>query len=558
MTVMEFTYRKIDTKELFNSAEADSGIGVTNMQNYIPLYETFFTLSNTNYDQISLNNYNKLARVNNKVDDNVFKCMVDMQDSSVNELDVFFKYSPLLDPRKYILGKYDIENEDLLKLPEYGNTSSHAKVRDYNNSAYVDGFFTYLTSQLLYTHNFVHALDFYGSYLAIKNDYADHIFNFDSRNNKNRLVFTDLKSDADIPLSSITDDQSLDVMLDSLDKLFVSPPTTGVLGEVVETTVCDMITDGDANFESKTNTPLNLTNSYNKTSTLEESDVSSRSSITNEEITSEDDESMTNDTLSTASEDVLFATIPTFPVQVIALEKCENTLDYRIINCKEPIKDAEWGSIIMQVLMTLQTFQITYKLTHNDLHACNIMYVTTNIPFLYYKYNNKHYKVPTYGRIYKIIDFGRAIYKFRGNVICSDSYHKKGEAATQYNFEPFYDSKKNRIEPNLSFDLCRLGCGLFDVIADELEENPLAPNNAAKKIIHDWCMDDNNKNILYKTNGEERYPGFKLYKMIARLVHNHTPAKELENIYFDRYLISKSKIKTHTSVMNIDDLPTYT
>jgi hypothetical protein len=186
------------------------------------------------------------------------------------------------------------------------------------------------------------------------------------------------------------------------------------------------------------------------------------------------------------------------------------------------------------------------------------MYVTTNIPFLYYKYNNKHYKVPTYGRIYKIIDFGRAIYKFRGNVICSDSYHKKGEAATQYNFEPFYDSKKNRIEPNLSFDLCRLGCGLFDVIADELEENPLAPNNAAKKIIHDWCMDDNHKNILYKTNGEERYPGFKLYKMIARLVHNHTPAKELENIYFDRYLISKSKIKTHTSVMNIDDLPTYT
>ena len=36
-------------------------------------------------------------------------------------------------------------------------------------------------------------------------------------------------------------------------------------------------------------------------------------------------------------------------------------------------------------------------------------------------------------------------------------------------------------------------------------------------------FDDNGKNILYKKNGEERYPNFKLYKMIARIVHNHTP-----------------------------------
>ena len=33
------------------------------------------------------------------------------------------------------------------------------------------------------------------------------------------------------------------------------------------------------------------------------------------------------------------------------------------------------------------------------------------------------------------------------------------------------------------------------------------------------------KNILYKKNGDERYPDFKLYKMIARTVHNHTPEK---------------------------------
>ena len=63
-----------------------------------------------------------------------------------------------------------------------------------------------------------------------------------------------------------------------------------------------------------------------------------------------------------------------------------------------------------------------------------------------------------------------------------------------------------------------------------------------KKIILKWILDDNNKNILYKTNGDERYPDFKLYKMIARNVHNHVPSKVLENPHFDKYLISKKRI----------------
>ena len=61
---------------------------------------------------------------------------------------------------------------------------------------------------------------------------------------------------------------------------------------------------------------------------------------------------------------------------------------------------------------------------------------------LNYKYNNKYYRVPTYGKIYKIIDFGRAIYKFQDKIICSDSYHPKGDAATQYNCEPYFNPKK--------------------------------------------------------------------------------------------------------------------
>ena len=68
--------------------------------------------------------------------------------------------------------------------------------------------------------------------------------------------------------------------------------------------------------------------------------------------------------------------------------------------------------MVIQVIMMLIAYQNVFDLTHNDLHTNNIMHVTTDKQFLNYRFDGKYYKVPTYGRIYKIIDFGRAIYRF--------------------------------------------------------------------------------------------------------------------------------------------------
>ena len=205
--------------------------------------------------------------------------------------------------------------------------------------------------------------------------------------------------------------------------------------------------------------------------------------------------------------------------------------------------------------MTLIVYQKLFDFTHNDLHTNNIMYQKTEKKYLYYKYNNRHYRVPTYGKIYKIIDFGRAIYKFKGKLICSDSFHTKGDAATQYNCEPFFNKKKPRLEPNFSFDLCRLACSLFDYFIEELDEQKTT-NDPIAKIITTWCTDDKGRNILYKTNGDERYPDFKLYKMIARTVHNHTPQTQVSHPIFGKFLIGKRKIKK-AKILNIDTLPKY-
>ena len=62
---------------------------------------------------------------------------------------------------------------------------------------------------------------------------------------------------------------------------------------------------------------------------------------------------------------------------------------------------------------------------------------------------------------------------------------------------------------------------------------------------------------MYKNNGEERYPEFKLYKMIARTVHNHVPSDVLGDAYFGRYIVGRKKINKAQKILNIDDLPSY-
>jgi hypothetical protein len=181
------------------------------------------------------------------------------------------------------------------------------------------------------------------------------------------------------------------------------------------------------------------------------------------------------------------------------------------------------------------------------------MYVETEEKFLYYCFEGVYYKVPTFGRIFKIIDFGRSIYHYDGKLFCSDSFEEGGDASTQYNTEPYFNDKKPRIEPNYSFDLCRLACSIFDYVVDDFQQLKDLDNcRKITRLIVEWCLDDKGINVLYKNNGEERYPDFKLYKMIARCVHNHTPQSQLKREMFKNYIVAKKQISSKVSVMNID------
>ena len=98
--------------------------------------------------------------------------LIDLRAPIEYKKEVFFKFSPIIDPIKFITNSYDLSHSDLLNLPQYNIEESISKnMYSYNNSAYVDSFFYYLTSQLLHNYNFMHGTDFYGSFLGIKNDF---------------------------------------------------------------------------------------------------------------------------------------------------------------------------------------------------------------------------------------------------------------------------------------------------------------------------------------------------------------------------------------------------
>ena len=490
-----FTYKKQDTNALFNSLDKDM---FSNVQNYIPIYNSFFDMNINNFDNITLNQKYHISEINNKQTNNIFESeLINLDNNEKKKKDIFIKYSPLLDPIKYMVGKYDISNSDLMNLPSLSN-NCHPKILDKNNSAYVDGFFTYLTSQLLNEHGFSHGVDYYGSFLCLQNnfvynaiddidylsdsdffnknkdklftvtnEYHDDLLNIDTRNYKKRLNISG-KEEA-INLSDIKD-------IDEFKDIFQENITN------IKTTDKELV----FNFTLNTSHTSSGSTCSSRSSNTELDD--SGSDCSSEDTLSE------MDSCSTISDDILNVIIDKLPVQSICLEKCDKTLDSLILEGELSID--EWESILLQIIMMLITYQHCYGLTHNDLHTNNIMYNKTDKKYLCYRYNEKYYKIPTYGKVFKIIDFGRAIYKFRGNIICSDSYHPEGDAATQYNFEPYFNENKPRLEPNFSFDLCRLACSLFDFLIDEDDEKKKL--NPIQKLIKEWCTDDKERNILYK------------------------------------------------------------
>ena len=248
--------------------------------------------------------------------------------------------------------------------------------------------------------------------------------------NKNELFLVD-DIDEEKILYSDTRNYRKKINLDSVEDINIDCETidNNMFEGIFELTSKNLkIHDSSLTEEYSIEIDNNSEKSAKKTSSTRSS---SRSSNTDEEDDEEDEEesSLTNsqmsDYSSMESEEQVNAKIYNFPVQLICLEKLDNTLDSLLDDEDNELSDKEWKSCLFQIIMILITYQKLFDFTHNDLHTNNVMYIKTDKKFINYKFNNVYYRVPTHGKIYKIIDFGRAIYSFKGKRICSDSYHPK-------------------------------------------------------------------------------------------------------------------------------------
>ena len=94
-------------------------LNITNIQCFNPLYEKFFILNDNNYNNIILNQSHIVKSVIKQYSYNNYLCLLKKEeDPNKITKDVFIKFAPLIDPVKYMIGKYGFDKE-LFILPDF-------------------------------------------------------------------------------------------------------------------------------------------------------------------------------------------------------------------------------------------------------------------------------------------------------------------------------------------------------------------------------------------------------------------------------------------------------
>ena len=248
--------------------------------------------------------------------------------------------------------------------------------------------------------------------------------------------------------------------------------------------------------------------------------------------------------------------IPNMPVILIYQEAQEGVLDDlmdEIDGHKHGTQgwEARWIAWLFQIVAALSFLQNAVCFTHNDLHSNNILWRKTDKRFLYYRSKDGTvWRVPTFGKIFSIIDFGRSIFRLGRHLWVSDDHWPDQDAGEQYNFGPFFDHKRPKNPPNPSFDLCRLAVSLIDGLFEERPPKkkgnvPIMSEEGSWKVyetssplynlIWNWTVNKNGNTIYENKHGDEKYEGFELYIRIAHDVNNAVPKDQIHKPVFQQF-----------------------
>ncbi len=474
-------------------------------------------------------------------EDGFFASLTTVNDSRES---LFVKRIHLLDPMATMEGAYVFPSEGCLPAPSQLWKPVLQKLNDPMNEAYVDAVFAAQAS--LFLKKSPHWLRCFGTYVARVEKYLYNITD-EYESLKNRPWWRR--------------NQRL-----GLFRLFKDEDAEKKHQEFLTTGLTDMGGDDFQDLSDMEDSP-SVDGSVNSESEPEHTGESvklSEPKVRIQRIQDSPSDESDNASSDAYSEDEIqqFAEFTNFPVQVQLLERADGTMD-ELLDAEEdddaPVgeesKDERWAAWIFQVIAALTEAQHWFGFVHNDLHTNNVMWNVTDAKHLYYRVHKGketwYMRVPTFGKLMKIIDFGRASYTIPGvGFFISDAFYPGNDAAEQYNCEPFYDPEDGpKVEPNTSFDLARLSVSLIESL---YPDRPAAASpvkvmsregaklytetiSGVYNLLWEWLQDDDGKNILRAPDGEERYPDFDLYKVLAANVHKAVPARQVEKSVFAPY-----------------------
>jgi hypothetical protein len=408
----------------------------------------------------------------------------------VTECEIFCKSIPILDPIHVVNNNYNLVNHNNYHLPSNYNYNTFHKINDMNNTAYIDVLCSFLFGNLTHYKKNPSFPLYYGSVNGIGD------YNYDLTED-----YDDIKNDR--------------CFNENVDK-----------GFKLEIYVSDDESDSDSddNSDSDSNdSDDKLTDSEKERLKLDGDDINMMSDYIDKCSDKSSNEKYEEDSF-----DDCIAKLLKIPIQLLFIEKLEGTLEDLL---DEDISEEVLLSCIFQISFALTYLQKHYQFTHNDLHINNVMFKKTESKYLYYKCNNIYFRVPTYGYIFKIIDFGRAIFKYRDKVYMNDVFSDYGEAGGQYTHPKqvqfTIERDKEYIKPNYHFDLCRLSMTILEELNDkEYSEESL-------KFLNHMCK--NSCDISFCDMPDDFY----LYKSIARDACNCLPREIIMNDIFKSYRIKK-------------------
>ena len=449
----------------------------------------------------------------------------------------FLKTTHLLDPIQWIRGHYALPKEG--GLPWHHKAWQHAwqKLQDPGNQAYVEAVCSYAVSRISQAGLSPHFNMLYGSFCSRAETYRYNLSDDFQSYRYERWFWRGYNK--------------------ALFKFKVVNNLTP--GEPVPQEVIDDILHEYLESESASEESLGSIDIDNvETGSIHSADSISGIQLT-ERVPSSSSASDDTDTYSEEPDKYsIYAEIQNYPVMLILTERNEGTMDSLFENPSlvghqpgTPEWDEIWTAWTFQIIAALCCLQTLIGFTHNDLHTNNIVWTTTEQEYIVYTSQTTTFRVPTFGRIFRIIDFGRSIFTINKQQFISDDFKNEHHAEGQYVFSPLVKKFDKEIPPNPSFDLCRLAVSLIEGVFPEKPAKKEGGAILSKEkgltvyetvsplynILWSWMIDDEGRNIFINPDESERFPDFDLYKHIAEFVHKAIPSQQVGHEAFVRFQV---------------------